>query len=362
MSYAIGLISGTSMDGIDAALMEVESHQLIDGFTFNFTSQTHQILSRLQNNPVCNLSELAKLHKTVGLEFCDAARTLIDKSGLNAQQIQVIGSHGQTLCHDALHTPPYTLQIGCAQTLATELGIPVVADFRTRDLALGGMGAPLAPLFHQKLFSHIDAPLAVINLGGIANMTLLHKQEILAGYDTGPANCLMDLWTQNQLGKPYDDNGDWAQQGRVNVGLLDSLLKDPYLSLPPPKSIGKEYFSLEWLQKKIQEPVAAEDVQATLLAFTCRTLADAVLMQNLPARTVVLCGGGAHNSALIQTLQSYLPGHEVASIEAYGHHPDYIEAMLFAWLATHRVTQTTFDLSELTGTTKPALIGTIYEP
>lgn len=360
MSIYLGLMSGTSMDGIDAALVDVETHRLLGGLTLPYSEKIYPQLQALMTNTTTTLAETWQLHTLLGIEFANAAKALIQQYGIDPKTISAIGSHGQTISHDPIATIPYTVQLGCPHTIAELTGITVVADFRTRDMVVGGQGAPFAPLYHEAVLGHAKESVAVVNVGGIANITFLSPQSPACGYDVGPGNCLMDAWVQAQLGKKYDHHGAYAAQGSVIPGLLQLLLADPYFLQPFPKSVCKSYFSPEWLQAKIHSDYAPQDVQATLLELSAQTISQAIRDTAVPMQCVILCGGGAHNHALLTRMQALLPQSEVCSSQDLGVDPDFLEAMLFAWLAHQALSGTHLDLSHITGATKPAILGAIY--
>ena len=286
---------------------------------------------------------------------------LLNESKIPASEIKAIGSHGQTVCHDAYATIPYTLQLGCGHTIASVTGITVVADFRARDLVNGGQGAPFAPAYHQQLFANPKHQVAVVNIGGISNVSILDPNADTIGWDVGPGNCLMDDWTNITPDKPYDEEGAWAKQGLVIESLLTKMLTDSFVSLRPPKSIGKEYYSLSWLEEYLTQEYKPVDVQATLLAFTAHCIADTVLDSKYnQVKDLYLCGGGSHNKHLINTLVQLLPGIRVQTSTALGINPDYIEAMMFAWLASQTINQIPVPLSSITGSRSPQILGAIY--
>lgn len=360
MTLFIGLMSGTSMDGIDAALVDTDTNTLIAGVTRPYGKKAKQWLKAVLNNALTSPAALSQLNTLLGREFAAAVEALLDKAHRLPRQVVAIGSHGQTICHDATADIPYTVQLGCAHTIAELTGIAVVADFRARDLVNGGQGAPFAPLYHQALFSSADLPLAVVNIGGIANVTYLAGDAVLSGYDIGPGNCLLDQWVQQHLGIAYDKNGDWAKTGQVIRPLLSALLADPYFKLPAPKSLGKEYFSATWLNQFLNRSYAAQDVQATLVALTAITIADAINNLQEKPRQVAICGGGVHNAALFRALAAQLPDLNIVSTTHLGIDPDYIEAMMFAWLADKAIQGITLDLRHITGAKHSAILGAIY--
>lgn len=360
MDLYIGLMSGTSMDGIDAALLDVTSNKLIAGLTRPYSALARDWLHKALYESSFQLGFLSQLNTVIGKEFGLAVLQLLNDTQVSYQNVTAIGSHGQTICHDVLTQIPYTVQVGCAHTIAQMTKIPVVADFRTRDLVVGGKGAPFAPIYHQALFKEYGFPLAIINIGGIANITYLTCEDSALGYDVGPGNCLMDLWTEKILGKPYDDDGTWASQGKVIQTLLNAMRGDHFFSLPFPKSIGKEYFSQEWLQNHVSHSQEGADVQATLLALTASVIADEIKGSGLNLKKVLICGGGAHNTALIKALRTALPHLFIESSTNVGINSDFIEAMMFAWLAEKTIHKTPLNLSKITGAKESVILGAIY--
>ncbi|MBA2711081.1 MAG: anhydro-N-acetylmuramic acid kinase [Tatlockia sp.] len=356
----MGLMSGTSMDGIDAAIIDFSSNFFIGGLTRPYSVEAKNYLNLVINGELRDFKHYCQLNTLLGKEFATAALELLNKVNIPAAAIKAIGSHGQTLCHDATADIPYTLQSGCAHTIAELTGITVVADFRTRDLVVGGQGAPFAPLYHQALFKKQQYPLAVVNIGGIANLSFLANESEVSGYDLGPGNCLMDGWIKQNRNYDYDKNGDWAASGNVINSLLDSLLADPYFQRHKPKSIGKEYFSLDWLSQFLQSSYAPVDVQATLLMLTAMSIAKPLQEQSIPVNKLFICGGGAHNLALIKALAKLLPEIDVQSTEQINIDPDFIEALMFAWFAEKTLSYTPIDLGQITGSKKPTILGAIY--
>ena len=360
MSIYLGLMSGTSMDGIDAALVDVTTHRLLGGLTKAYSPEVYDRIQNLMIAETITLPQVWQLNTLIGKQFGDAANDLLQQCGYDCKAVTAIGSHGQTILHDVVAATPYTIQLACPHTIAEATGLTVVADFRTRDVVLGGKGAPFAPLYHQEVFGQDATPLAVVNLGGIANMTVLSQRIQTYGYDLGPGNCLMDAWIQKQLGQPYDRNGAYAAQGVVIPELLEGLLTDDYFQLPYPKSVCKSYFSLAWLQRWLRPNYAAQDVQATLLALTVKTIVQALNMNVLPIQRLAVCGGGAHNQAVLGHLRRWLPEVLVKSTKDLGVDPDFLEAMMFAWLAHQTLTGTPLDLTHITGAMKPTILGAIY--
>ncbi len=360
MSLFIGLMSGTSMDGIDAALVDVSTNTLIAGITRPYSEAAEQLLRAVLQGEKTGLHVLSQLNTVLGREFALAVHQVLEQAQVPPEQVLAIGSHGQTICHDAEADIPYTVQLGCAHTIAEATGISVVADFRTRDMVLGGQGAPFAPLYHQALFASLETPMAVVNVGGIANVTFLAPSVRVSGYDTGPGNALMDAWAQKHLGRPYDKNGAWAATGHVIEPLLAALLNDDYFSLPAPKSIDKAYFSEYWLASYLLPDFEAHDIQATLVALTAITIEHAIQASNLNPTRVAVCGGGVHNGALMDAIRARLPGLPVDSTAVLGVSPDFLEAMMFAWFADKTLNHVPLDLTRITGARHPSIFGAIY--
>jgi anhydro-N-acetylmuramic acid kinase len=360
MRLFIGLMSGTSMDGIDAALVDVGTHTLIAGITLPYSDKAQQFLQAVLIDEAAGPAALSQLNTVLGREFALAVKAVLAKANIPLEEVIAIGSHGQTICHDATAEIPYTVQLGCAHTIAELTGINVVADFRTRDLVIGGQGAPFAPIYHQAVFKTQELPLAVVNIGGIANVTYLTEDGQVSGYDIGPGNCLLDRWIQQHLGHAYDADGKWSATGKVIETLLFSLLDDPYFKLAGPKSLGKEYFSSDWLNRHLSPAFLPEDVQATLLAFTAATIAAAIQQCSLPLKRLVICGGGVHNTILLNTLAKQLPTLSVVSSSELGVDPDFMEAMMFAWLADQTLKHNALDFKGITGAKRVAIFGAIY--
>lgn len=360
MALYIGLMSGTSMDGVDVVLVDVATHQCVAGLTRPYTNNARVFLDEVLRAESVALGTLTQLSGVLGREFGQAAIELLAQAQVEAKDIVAIGSHGQTICHDAAAHIPYTVQLGCPHTIAEMTGIRVVADFRTRDMVVGGQGAPFAPLYHQALFGHHTLPLTVVNIGGIANVTFLEPSQPPRGYDTGPGNCLMDVWIREIQAKPYDADGAWAGSGVVIQPLLLKMLSDPYFQQKPPKSLGKEYFSYDWLTAKLSHNEAPQDVQATLLELTAMTIAEAICQQIKKPAQVILCGGGVHNRVLHRAIQRHLNGSHVISSADLGIDPDFIEAMMFAWFAEKTIHNEPLDMTALTGAKKSVVLGAIY--
>jgi anhydro-N-acetylmuramic acid kinase len=363
----LGMISGTSADGIDVALARFHDApapkaELVFGRTCPWDPALRaQLVTLGQRAQAMTLDEIGELDARIGIAFATAAETAIRDSGVDRATIAAIGSHGQTLRHRPHGPYPFTLQLGDPSRIAETTGVRTVADFRRRDLAAGGHAAPLLPALHAALLSSADEDRAVLNLGGIANLTLLPRDGgPVRGFDTGPANGLMDAWCLRHTGADYDRGGAFAAAGRVDDALLARLLDEPWFAMPPPKSSGRDQFHLAWVEARLHGETSPADVQATLLALTVRTVADA-LRATLPgAARVIACGGGVHNPLLMRALAETLPGVAVESTAAHGIDPDMVEALGFAWLARQTLLGRPGNLPSVTGAAGPRVLGAIY--
>ena len=363
----LGLMSGTSADGIDAALVRfhgdgAQAHpELVFGRTYPWQEAMRPRLVALGQcaSPV-TLDEVGALETAIGLAFAEAARRALDESGIAPAAVAAIGAHGQTLAHRPDGALPFTLQLGDASVVAERTGIAVVADFRRRDVAAGGQGAPLVPAFHAAVLHAAGEDRAVLNLGGIANLTLLPARGEVRGFDTGPANGLMDAWCLRYAGKPYDEDGAFAAQGRIDTALLERLLDEPWFALPPPKSTGRDQFHLDWVGAALAGDEAPADVQATLLALTVHSVRNALDATQPGTRRVVVCGGGVHNPVLMAALADALPTACVESSRVHGLDPDFVEAMAFAWLAREHLAGRPGNLPAVTGARGPRVLGALY--
>ena len=380
----IGLISGTSIDCIDAALVDCSEDRPIllahhEHPIDDFTKQAIAALCLPGDNEIDRMGEL---DLQLGGLFADAAKQLLAKAKLSYKEIVAIGSHGQTIRHrppKQNHSSGFTLQIADANTIAEKTHITTVADFRRRDMAAGGQGAPFAPAFHQAIAPSNVESSAFLNLGGIANITLVSQGNIVSGFDTGPANGLMDAWILKHKNAAFDHNGDWARSGKVNKALLADLKAHPYFSEAAPKSTGREEFHLPWLESIIENKhtVCNADVQATLMRLSCETIIEAVFNTHaendveqpstLQTPSVIYCcGGGARNTFFLETLQSICDNNyadasiRITTTNEIGIGPDWIEACLFAWLAKQRLDQQPIMLSNVTGASHNVIAGCIY--
>lgn len=348
----IGIMSGTSLDGIEAVLVDFQNHKLKElGLIHqDFPTALRSQLLNLLNNPEINLLELGEIHTHLGQCYAKAVDHLLKKTGVSKSQIKAIGNHGQTVFHHPYGAYPFTLQIGNNSVLAAQTGITVVGDFRSMDVAHGGQGAPLAPIFHQAFLAKPHKNIAVLNLGGIANISILHGEKLVAAFDTGPANGLLDAFMQKHFNKPYDKNGDTARQGKIESNLLNQLLDDPYFKKDPPKSTGKEYFNLEhWdLNNSL-------DTLTTLTELTAQIITDA--LQGYQIDELLVTGGGAFNRYLIERLCDLNQDKKVFNIQDQGIHPQAIEPLAFAYLAKLRMDSTYLNLAAITGSNQPVLLG-----
>lgn len=360
--HYVGLMSGTSLDGVDAVLAEISSTGAARLTRTHFLPYPDPLRERLlalhapQPNEIhlaaCAANDLARLY---------AQATIALLEGVEPASIRAIGCHGQTLRHRP--ADGYTLQIGNAALLAELTGIAVVSDFRSRDIAAGGQGAPLVPAFHAEALRHPDIHRVIANIGGIANITDLPVNGHVRGWDTGPGNMLLDSWIKRHSGAHYDRDGAWAASGTAHPGLLAAMMRHPYLPLPPPKSAGREQFNLEWLETmlaSINLAVTPADVQATLLEFTALSLCDAVQRECDGTQELYVCGGGAHNGALMQRISAHLPKIRVATTTQLGIDPDWVEALAFAWLARQTMNHAPGNLPSVTGALGERILGAIY--
>jgi anhydro-N-acetylmuramic acid kinase len=366
--YFIGTLSGTSMDGIDAALVDFSPKPVLAAScSLKFPEDLRTELLALAVPGDNEIDRLGRADVRLGRLFAQAANELLARAKVPPAQVRAIGSHGQTIRHRPGQAAPFTLQIGDPNVIAAATGLPVVADFRRKDMALGGQGAPLVPAFHDAMFRQPGTDRVIVNIGGIANLTVLPGEAArpILGFDTGPGNTLLDGWSRRILRKPMDRDGAFAASGRLQTGLLALLLRDPYFSQPAPKSTGPEYFSPDWLQGHLAAfgEIAPADVQATLLALTTHSIADSIRRQSASRQPeVFVCGGGAHNIALMRSLSENLPGAAVGPTDNLGVPVDWVEAMAFAWLARQRWHEKAGNCPLVTGATRPAVLGGLYLP
>ena len=354
-------MSGTSLDGIDAVLVAfAEGAPSLRATHYRpFDAKLKQALLAMHQPANDELHHASLLGNRLAQEYALAIAALLQTAAVAPDEVRAIGCHGQTIRHrpDAA----YTLQLGNAALLAETSGITVVSDFRSRDIAAGGQGAPLAPAFHERFLRHPHIHRVVVNIGGIGNLTDLPPLGTATGFDYGPGNMLMDAWSMRHLGKPYDEDGKWAASGKVISPLLETLLQEPFLNAPPPKSSGRELFNLQWLEEHLSGDEVPVDVQATLLAFSVHTMARAITEHCQGAREIYLCGGGARNPALRLQLAAALPDCTIQLTDTLGINADWMEAMAFAWLAQQAMNGCSIDLSAITGAHHPCILGAIYQ-
>ncbi|SJN53837.1 Anhydro-N-acetylmuramic acid kinase [Vibrio ruber DSM 16370] len=362
----IGVMSGTSLDGVDVALIEIDGQniQLLSSAIYPMPESIKQNILDICTGQPTHLPAIGRLDHRLGHLFADAVNALLEQSGYQAEDIRAIGCHGQTVYHHPDGDTPFTMQLGDAHIVATKTGIDTVADFRRKDMALGGQGAPLVPAFHRVVFPHKNATLVVLNIGGIANISVIRPEQPLLGYDTGPGNILMDAWCQYHTQEKYDQDAQMARSGHIDTALLELMKQDRYFSQRPPKSTGREYFNLDWVWSKVKllnRPIAPEDVQRTLCRLTAETIADqSCLYASGVQPRLFVCGGGANNPLLMQELQTLLKDWLVSGTSEQGVDNDYMEAMAFAWLAYQRIHELPSNVPEVTGATQAVSLGVIY--
>lgn len=359
----IGVMSGTSLDGVDVVLAAIDDNVVAQQASLSYPVPLvlkEAILAVCQGQQL-TLSQFGQLDTRLGHLFADAVTALMNQEQLAASDVVAIGCHGQTVWHEPHGDAPHTLQIGDNNIIAAQTGVTVVGDFRRRDVALGGQGAPLVPAFHQALLAHPTERRIVLNIGGIANLSLLFPSLPVKGHDTGPGNMLMDAWIWRQKGKPYDKDASWANTGKIILPLLQDMLSDPWFALPAPKSTGREYFNYGWLERLlVRYPgLAPQDVMTTLTELTAVTISEQVLLSGGCDRLLV-CGGGSRNPLLMSRLACLLPGTEVTTTDEAGISGDDMEALAFAWLAWRTLSGLPGNLPAVTGASAPTVLGAIF--
>ena len=361
----VGLMSGTSVDSVDCATLDLSSEEVRVLSCKNFeipkdlkkdiiqSSQSEKIEQELIDDLDFRMAEV----------LVESVKEIISDSNIEVKDIKAIGSHGQTIKHEPRSETPYTLQIGDPQKISNDLNITTVGNYRHDDIEAGGEGAPLTPVFHNTVFGSDGKKKVIVNIGGITNITALNYSELI-GFDTGPGNCLMDCWNRIHNVGNYDDRGSWASSGTINQSLLRMMMEDEYFSRKYPKSTGPDYFSHEWIQKnllKLSKEIPAEDVQATLVQVTVVSLIESINLLNLSEENIYLCGGGVHNNFLCSEINKQSKKRVSTTFEL-GIDPDYVEAICFGWLAKQRIENKSFNLSEITGSKGEVYLGRIYEP
>lgn len=361
----IGVMTGSSLDGVDVALVELDGQKckVIATHFLPYDADTKDALLAL-HFPAANEIELSAIcANKLALHYTDAINTLLKDTSYSHEQIAAIGCHGQTIrhCPQKVDGIGYTSQIGNHALLAERTNITVIGDFRTRDIAAGGQGAPLVPAFHKAVFGEQSKNRAIINIGGIANITYLPQSGDIIGFDSGPGNMLLDTWTKLNLDKDYDANGGWATTGAVHEGCLRSMLNEPYFALKPPKSTGRDLFNVGWLKHHIADiNCPAADIARTLVRLSAQTIQQSIDEYCPALDEIYLCGGGAHNQLLVSELKALLPEVDIASTNALGVDSDWVEAVAFAWLAKQTLDNVTSNLPAVTGAVGPRILGAIY--
>lgn len=367
----IGLMSGTSTDGVDGVLVDFATPQptVLAYAEAPFNVALRDTFLALNTSGADELHRAALAANELVRTYARVVSQLLRDAQILPAQVQAIGAHGQTVRHrpQLFDGCGYTLQLNNPALLAELTGITVVADFRSRDVAAGGQGAPLVPRFHQTLFARPDRSVALLNLGGIANLTVLPPLDpanlrLVQGFDCGPANALLDTWCQAHTGAPFDADGAWAAGGKVNAALLQRLLAEPYFALPAPKSTGRDLFNAAWLDARLAglPPLTPQDVQTTLTELTAQSCSQAFAQTAPNCLDMLVCGGGARNGHLMCRLQALLPAVQVRSTQARGVDPQQVEACAFAWLARQTMTGKTGNLSQVTGARGERILGAVY--
>ncbi len=363
--YAIGVMSGTSVDGVDAVLLEISNHcsiRLIATHSEPFPEHLREGILALTQPGNNEIDRAGELHKELGFVYAQTSKELISRPGLpGIEDISVIGCHGQTVRHRPDNKHPFTLQLGCGATIAQQTGISAVTDFRSADMAVGGQGAPFAPFFHHFVFSKENTVRAIVNLGGIANVTILdgNNKDTVVGFDSGPANGLMDTWIQKHLNVAFDEDGKWATSGTLNQKLLDCMMNEPYLMRSAPKSTGRELFNEAWIEKMCQQynkDISPEDVQSTLGRFTAESIAIQIPKC---VEEIFVCGGGANNLWLMRQLSESCDP-PVKTTEALGIAPQWVEAAAFAWFAIQTIERKRSSIPSVTGARKSVITGALH--
>jgi anhydro-N-acetylmuramic acid kinase len=360
----IGIMSGTSLDAVDIVAVRFTPHlELITSKSISFPEQLRQDLISLTQPGDNEIDRLGVTDNELGAFYANVVCDLISENKFDKNNIDAIGCHGQTVRHRPDFKRAFTLQIGDPSIIAFKTGIMTVADFRRKDMAAGGQGAPLVPAFHHAVFSSTAHDRLIINIGGMSNITALSRNGNVTGFDTGPGNILLDAWINTHHEKDFDENGMWASQGQINNALLNALLQEPYFKMPPPKSTGRELFNLHWLEEKINTlstEISPQDVQATLVELTAISISEAVQKHFNAFNEIYICGGGAYNTFLMQRLEFLLHPRIVASTQSLGMDPRWVEATAFAWLAKQTMERKPGNLPSVTGATSPVILGAVY--
>ena len=373
MNLYLGIMSGTSLDGVDLALVDFfEKPNLVASGFVPMPEDLRANLADLLKSGETSLQKLGEIDHHLGVLYADCVNDFLVKNQLEASQITAIGCHGQTVWHAPQGNFPFTMQIGDMNLVAARTGITTVGDFRRKDMAMGGQGAPLVPAFHEAVFARPNQFTVVLNIGGISNISVLDPKSETIGYDVSVGNALMDSWIEKHLGKRYDKNAEWAKTGEVISELLAEMLSEPFLQLPPPKSTGRELFNLAWLEKQFanltaKSPASSvanfkpEDIQYTLAEFTAQSITRELSQwKNEPNKVLLVCGGGARNPLLMERFNVLLPDWHVGTTNDYGVDVDYVEAAAFAWLAFQRMENLPSNMPSVTGASQAVSLGVIF--
>lgn len=373
MNLYLGIMSGTSLDGVDLALVDFfEKPNLVASGFVPMPEDLRANLAELLKSGETSLQKLGEIDHRLGVLYADCVNDFLVKNQLEASQITAIGCHGQTVWHAPQGNFPFTMQIGDMNLVAARTGITTVGDFRRKDIAMGGQGAPLVPAFHEAVFARPNQFTVVLNIGGISNISVLDPKSETIGYDVSVGNALMDSWIEKHLGKRYDKNAEWAKTGEVISELLAEMLSEPFLQLPPPKSTGRELFNLAWLEKQFanltaKSPASSvanfkpEDIQYTLAEFTAQSITRELSQwKNEPNKVLLVCGGGARNPLLMERFNVLLPDWHVGTTNDYGVDVDYVEAAAFAWLAFQRMENLPSNMPSVTGASQAVSLGVIF--
>ena len=373
MNLYLGIMSGTSLDGVDLALVDFfEKPNLVASGFVPMPEDLRANLAELLKSGETSLQKLGEIDHHLGVLYADCVNDFLVKNQLEASQITAIGCHGQTVWHAPQGNFPFTMQIGDMNLVAARTGITTVGDFRRKDMAMGGQGAPLVPAFHEAVFARPNQFTVVLNIGGISNISVLDPKSETIGYDVSVGNALMDSWIEKHLGKRYDKNAEWAKTGEVISELLAEMLNEPFLQLPPPKSTGRELFNLAWLEKQFanltaKSPASSvanfkpEDIQYTLAEFTAQSITRELSQwKNEPNKVLLVCGGGARNPLLMERFNVLLPDWHVGTTNDYGVDVDYVEAAAFAWLAFQRMENLPSNMPSVTGASQAVSLGVIF--
>jgi anhydro-N-acetylmuramic acid kinase len=368
--YCIGLMSGTSMDGVDGVLVDFVP---VDSAPLSVLAHSHlpfddalsATMLELNREGPNELHRAALAANSLARRYAQCVESLLQSAAVDRSEVMAIGAHGQTVRHrpSEFDGTGYSIQLNAPALLAELTGIDVICDFRSRDIAAGGQGAPLVPAFHRAMFGRCAPALAVLNIGGISNVSVLSADKVELGFDCGPGNALMDHWCQQHIGSPFDDEGAWARTGKANPDLVEALLRDPYFSSAAPKSTGRDLFNPAWLNRSLRNfgtRIAPEDVQASLLELTALSCASDVRRHAAAARLLLVCGGGALNTYLMERLAALLPGVVVGKTDACGLPATQVEACAFAWLARAHLQHEAAGLPGVTGARAARLLGALY--